>query len=526
MGGITVDNTGNLFVLTDAAPYLWSEFGPGGSLQAQLPTDGSYGVLDLEFGAPGDSGIEISSTGAWYELTSGGVRYSSPSAAGYATENLYLQGVPTAANSGIAIDRSDENIYVDQGAYIDQFTPPQNCGNPAAEEHGCRPSDTIGSGSLHSAEGLAFDPSNSLLYAADTSANTIAVFAPLPTPEATTGAVRSPGAESGTLTGHVDPRGPGSISTCYFEYGTDTTYGLGTVPCSPAAPYSAPAEVTAEIGGLTPFKTYHYRLVAIRADGKGFPSYGRDQTFTPAPGEVPSVDATSSSSVTSTGATLAAQINPNLAPTFYRFQYGTDTSYGSQTPPSESIGEDSLDHSVTSAISGLKPGTTYHFRVLAVNFSGSVAGQDQIFNTQAAPTIANSEASSVSQSAATLSAVINPGFSQTTYHFEYGPSAAYGVSTPQSASIGSDNSAHAASASVSGLSPGATYHFRLVATNAVGTTSGPDQTFTTAPQEAPVTSPPTPCRKGFVRRHGTCVRAKKHKRHHTGKRRQGRVNNG
>ena len=49
-------------------------------------------------------------------------------------------------------------------------------------------------------------------------------------------------------------------------------------------------DVSAELNGLTPFTTYHYRLVAIRADGKNFPRYGRDRTFTPAPPETPSVD--------------------------------------------------------------------------------------------------------------------------------------------------------------------------------------------------------------------------------------------
>ena len=36
------------------------------------------------------------------------------------------------------------------------------------------------------------------------------------------------------------------------------------------------------------------------------------------------------------------------------------------------------------------------------------------------------------------------------------------------------------SASLSGLQPGITYHYRLTATNASGTTNGSDQTFTTA----------------------------------------------
>ena len=45
--------------------------------------------------------------------------------------------------------------------------------------------------------------------------------------------------------------------------------------------------------------------------------------------------------------------------------------------------------------------------------------------------------------------------------------------------MGSDFTSHSVSASVSGLVPNALYHVRLVATNAAGTTNGPDMTFRT-----------------------------------------------
>ena len=73
-------------------------------------------------------------------------------------------------------------------------------------------------------------------------------------------------------------------------------------------------------------------------------------------------------------------------------------------------------------------------------------------------------------------------------HFEYGLDARYskpGTSGPvydhstPSQSVGSDFSSHSVSASVSGLVPNALYHVRLVATNAAGTTNGPDMTFRT-----------------------------------------------
>ena len=62
--------------------------------------------------------------------------------------------------------------------------------------------------------------------------------------------------------------------------------------------------------------------------------------------------------------------------------------------------------------------------------------------------------------------------------------AVYDHSTP-SQSVGSDFSSHSVSASVSGLVPNALYHVRLVATNAAGTTDGPDMTFRTERGPAP-----------------------------------------
>jgi hypothetical protein len=100
-------------------------------------------------------------------------------------------------------------------------------------------------------------------------------------------------------------------------------------------------------------------------------------------------------------------------------------------------------------------------------------------------------ASAVTHGAAALSGSVNANGSPTSYHFEYGPTAAYGSTTPV-ASAGAGTGAVAAVATVGGLSPSTTYHYRLVATNAGGATKGSDQTFTTAspPPPAP-TSPPS-----------------------------------
>src|SRR5262249_27309242 len=67
----------------------------------------------------------------------------------------------------------------------------------------------------------------------------------------------------------------------------------------------------------------------------------------------------------------------------------------------------------------------------------------------------------------------------TTWYFQYGTSASYGLNTPQQ-SQSSTSGARNVSAAISGLMPGTTYHVRLVATNGLGTTTGADTTFVTS----------------------------------------------
>ena len=524
IGGITVDTTGNLYVVTDNSPYVWTVIGQDSVSRTAIPTDGSYqgGLIDT-LGVPGGTGIEVSSTGGWYELqaeSGNGVIYSSPNGVIYAGWTLYASGAPSPVNSGIAIDRSTDDVYVDQGGYVDQFEQDRTCGGPARNEQGCFPSDTFGEGNLTGGAGLTFNPVTHRLYAADKSSSDVAVFTPLPAPRVTTDAATNVGPTSATLAGHVDPDGPGTISDCHFEYGTTASYSLGSVPCAPAAPIGAPTAVSAPVTGLTPFQTYHYRLVAIRSDGKGFPKYGHDQTFTPSPGEPPGVGATSAPAVTATTATLSSLINPKSAPTVFHFQYGTTSSYGLETHAGTSIGSDETDHVAEEVLTGLQPATTYHFRAVAVNFNGVTNGSDQTFTTPAAPSIVATSVGGITASSALISASIHPGFRATTYHVEFGRTPAYGASTLETASIGSDNALHAVSSTITGLSEGTTYHYRVVASNAIGATEGPDGTFATATSPSAAV-PIVKCKPGYKKRNRKCVKPRRKHGHHKTKHKRG-----
>ena len=83
-------------------------------------------------------------------------------------------------------------------------------------------------------------------------------------------------------------------------------------------------------------------------------------------------------------ATLAGSLDARGQKTTYRFEYGTSTKYGKTTP--DTAAEWSGSKAVTAAIAGLAPYTTYHFRLVATNATGTTRGSDRSFRTLRAPT--------------------------------------------------------------------------------------------------------------------------------------------
>lgn len=197
--------------------------------------------------------------------------------------------------------------------------------------------------------------------------------------------------------------------------------------------------------------------------------------------EAPTATTSAATSVHTTDAQLSAQVNPQGLPTTVSFQYGTSSAYGASTT-AQSVGSGRSSQAISAALSGLAPMTTVHYRVVAVNAAGSTFGADMTFTTSAPPAalpiVSTGPAAAVTDTSARVAGTVTPNGTNAQYHFEYGQSTSYGTSTPAlSASAGS--APVRASASLSKLKPATTYHYRLVATSAVGTSNGTDRTFRT-----------------------------------------------
>jgi hypothetical protein len=317
---------------------------------------------------------------------------------------------------------------------------------------------------------------------------------------------------SGTVYAFVNPEN--QTTSCEFEYGTTTAYGK-SVPCEPSTLEGGGAQfVSANFTGLTPKSTYFYRVTATNATGTTTGvAPGAAGKFETPPLTAPIVEGQSTSGVTPNSAELEATVIPDYQETSYEFEYATNealtgaTKVAGEAPlPAEGGG-----HLASVAISGLTTGVTYYYRVVATNGTGTTQGSPVAeFKTQAIPVVTvgkvvksgevGHEVEQITRTTAQVTGAVNPEGAPTAAYVVYISQAGYDANggatgaTPYSGgnvtphvSVGAEHTADSiGTVQLHELMPGTTYHFAVVATNLVGTTVGPDATFTTAAPTPPL----------------------------------------
>lgn len=281
------------------------------------------------------------------------------------------------------------------------------------------------------------------------------------------------------LQGTVNPNGGPSETFWQLQYSHDPeTEGWSTAVggqfSGSEAEEATPLGVSANLTGLSPATEYKIRIVASNSGGEATTT---GASFTTEAIPTPTVLIDTPTAVTASSAHFSGEINPGgTDPAFevsWHFQCNPDCPglEGALLPGNAS-------EPVEADATNLKPGTAYEVSLTAKNAGEPTSAGPETFTTLAiAPQI--SELDSVALlTEATLTADLNPGGAQTTYHFEYGTTASYGSSTP-AVVLPAGSAALPVSASLSGLIPGATYHYTLVATNSVETVLSADRTFTT-----------------------------------------------
>jgi len=120
-------------------------------------------------------------------------------------------------------------------------------------------------------------------------------------------------------------------------------------------------------------------LGALLASAALGPAFGSQAAATapPAP-KAPSVSTGGFTVVGASSVTLKGSVNPRGLATVYAFQFGTTTGYGAQMAP-VTAGNGTTGVTVSQTITGLSPGITYHYRLIATNAAGTSNGKDAIF---------------------------------------------------------------------------------------------------------------------------------------------------
>ena len=309
---------------------------------------------------------------------------------------------------------------------------------------------------------------------------------------------------SATLNGSGNPNG--NATTGWFRYSTvnpgtcNDVFGT-RAPLAGGSSLGAgsfPVNYSQVVTGLPAATTCYYCAIAQNDLGT---SFGSVQSFViPAP---PNAQTNAPTIITGTSATLNGSGTPNGGATTAWFRYSTidpgsgDDVSGTRVPASggTSLGSGLSPVMYSQSITGLIPATTYYFWAIVSNAEGIAFGSVLSFTTLSIPpTVTTTNANLITATTATLNGSANPNNSTTSGWFRYSTVSpgtcndAFGTRAPASggAALGSGNSPVAYSQPVTGLPPGTTCYFCAISQNAVGTSFGTVESFTTA-----VASPPT-----------------------------------
>jgi hypothetical protein len=122
---------------------------------------------------------------------------------------------------------------------------------------------------------------------------------------------------------------------------------------------------------------------------------------------------------------------------------------------------------------------TYHFRVKADNSIGTVYGNDMEFEYGYPPSVTTLEVTNVTSTTATLNGIINANSFPSNVTFEYGTNTSYGQEiTPEQGPV-TGNEGTNVSATLTGMTCGIKYHYRVKAENSYGISYGSDKTIST-----------------------------------------------
>ena len=277
------------------------------------------------------------------------------------------------------------------------------------------------------------------------------------------------------LGGEVDPEGV-SETEVWFQWGETLGLGMETSR-EPVEGVSVSLPMSVDLTGLLPNKTYYYRLAGLDQNVQ-LPELLASETVSfETPAAAPRlIGEPSVSYVEPFSVVMFGELNPENSPTKYAFQYWPCVEATrceacaepagcpelSETEPVQSPAYGAIGTTVEA--SGLSPGTTYDYRLLAKNAAGEVKSELGAFTTEPGPAVTaqTGAASAVGTTSAIVSGVVNPDGQAATYVFELGRNSANPqMGVVSSAPTGSGTGPLVESIALTGLQPGTTYAYRI-----------------------------------------------------------------
>jgi hypothetical protein len=228
----------------------------------------------------------------------------------------------------------------------------------------------------------------------ETGEGAIQSFKTVGPPVPATGQAQSITRVTAALSGTIDPeRGAGTYDFVYIDQagyeaalasGAENPYAEGAATAEHEMPAGEAPQAVQPLAavGLLPETTYHYALVARNGAGTVI---GNDMTFTTGAATPPIVVTGAASAVTMSTATISGTVGTQGLDVSYAFEVSTEA--GNPGPPSGagSVGAGPTEASVSVALQGLQPGTTYYYRLLATSTDGTSYGAVQTFTTPGFP---------------------------------------------------------------------------------------------------------------------------------------------
>lgn len=246
---------------------------------------------------------------------------------------------------------------------------------------------------------------------------------------------------------------------------------------------------TYQVASLSGSTNYFYRVRAYSSSG----SSGNSNTQTPTTLVNPSGVPTSTSATSFAETSFSANWNTVAGATGYRIDVSTNNLFTTYVSGFQDL---DIGNVLTTSITGLTGGTTYYYRVRSYNISGTSSNSTTItaLTLPVAPT--STAATSLAQTSYTAN--WNSVSSATKYYLDVSTDAAFGAGTFVTGFNNADVN-NVQTYSVTGLTGGTTYYYRVRAYNASGSgNSSSVQTVLTVPSSPVATSATSRTQTGFV----------------------------